>query len=340
MITFWQQEDRKVINRNEKELDTSLNTWVDVRSVTREDIRILEEEYHIEQEDILDILDQDELSRVEKEDNYTLIIMRLPVFIADNDISYFTLPVGIIIMEKKIITICWTDSEVLNDFSSNRIRSLSLNDFPAMVIRLLSRSDTVFLRYLKEINRRASTIQGELERSVKNNELLQLLNLQKSLEYFQTSLKGNQMLLEKLTRTKVLPLDEEDKDWLEDVNIDNRQALEMADTYSNILSGMTDTFASIISNNLNIVMKRLTSISLIMMVPTFIASFFGMNVPLPFENDGWMGVIIIGIICLLTATVTNFFLSDRRMSGESSSNRQKKKRTRHRINKTRKDQSK
>ncbi|NLZ95324.1 MAG: magnesium transporter CorA family protein, partial [Bacteroidales bacterium] len=110
MITFWQQENHTVINRSEKELDSSLNTWIDVRSVTREDIRILEEEYHIEQEDILDILDQDELSRVEREDNYTLIIMRLPVFIADNDISYFTLPVGIVIMKNIIITICWTDS--------------------------------------------------------------------------------------------------------------------------------------------------------------------------------------------------------------------------------------
>lgn len=324
MITFWQQEDHKVIKCTEETLDTSLNTWVDVRSVTREDIRILEEEYHIEKEDILDILDQDELSRIEKEDEYILIIMRLPIFIADNDISYFTIPVGIVVMDKKIITICWTDCTVLKDFSENRIKSLLLTDFSAMVIRLLSRSDTVFLRYLKEINRRSSTIQEELERSVKNNELLQLLNLQKSLEYFQTSLKSNQMLLEKLTRTRVLPLDEEDKDWLEDVNIDNRQALEMADTYSNILSGMTDTFASIISNNVNIVMKRLTSISLIMMVPTFIASFFGMNVPLPFSNNGWIGVVAIGVLCLVTAIVTNFFLSDRRMGGSDITSKSKR----------------
>jgi len=239
-------------------------------------------------------------------------------------------------MEKKIITVCWTDCEVLRDFSANRVKSLSLSDFPATVIRILSRSDTVFLRYLKEINRRASTIQQELERSVKNNELLQLLNLQKSLEYFETSLKGNQMLLEKLTRTRVLPLDEEDKDWLEDVNIDNHQAIEMADTYSNILSGMTDAFASIISNNLNIVMKRLTSISLIMMVPTFIASFFGMNVPLPFEHSRWSGVTIIGLLCLITAIVTNYLLSDRRM-GDSDSSSSKKKHKKIHIRKNRKD---
>jgi magnesium transporter len=336
MITFWQQENQKVIKLDKENLNTTINTWIDARSVTREDIRILEEDYQIEQEDILDILDQDELSRVEKKDNYILIIMRLPIFIANNDISYFTIPVGIIVMEKKIITVCWTDCEVLRDFSANRVKSLSLSDFPATVIRILSRSDTVFLRYLKEINRRASTIQQELERSVKNNELLQLLNLQKSLEYFETSLKGNQMLLEKLTRTRVLPLDEEDKDWLEDVNIDNHQAIEMADTYSNILSGMTDAFASIISNNLNIVMKRLTSISLIMMVPTFIASFFGMNVPLPFEHSRWSGVTIIGLLCLITAIVTNYLLSDRRMGGSDSSSSKKKHKKIH-IRKNRKD---
>jgi len=336
MITFWQQENGKVIKQDKENINSAINTWIDARSVTREDIRILEEEYQIEQEDILDILDQDELSRVEKKDNYILIIMRIPIFIADNDISYFTIPVGIIVMEKKLITICWTDCEVLRDFSTNRVKSLSLNDFPATVIRILSRSDTVFLRYLKEINRRASTIQQELERSVKNNELLQLLNLQKSLEYFETSLKGNQMLLEKLTRTRVLPLDEEDKDWLEDVNIDNHQAIEMADTYSNILSGMTDAFASIISNNLNIVMKRLTSISLIMMVPTFIASFFGMNVPLPFEHSNWTGVTIIGLLCLITAIVTNYLLSDRRMGGSDTFS-SKKKQKRFHLRKNRKD---
>ncbi len=310
MITYWEEKNGKLIQFDEATSSENKNQWVDVRSVTREDIRILEKTYNIEQEHILDILDQDELSRIEQADDYTLIIMRLPLYTPDHDISYITVPLGIILFEHTIITICWTDCEVLHDIAANRIRDLTLSDFPAFVIRILSRSDSMFLRYLKEINRRSSSIQSTLERSVKNNELMLLLNLGKSLEFITTSLTGNQLLLEKLTKTHIISLDKEDKDWLEDVEIDNRQALEMANTYRNILTSMMDTFASVISNNLNIVMKRLTVISLVMMVPTFIVSFFGMNVPLPFTSSGWMGVIIISIICVVAGLLALAVLTD------------------------------
>lgn len=297
MITFWQQENGKFIHKEQEELDTNSPLWVDARNVNREDMRILEEDFHIQQEHILDILDQDELSRIEKEDDYLLIIVRLPVFVPDADVSYFTIPLGIILYENMFITICWTDCEVLKDISSNRLKGLNLSDFPSLLTRILSRADTIFLRYLKEINRRSTTIQNELQLSIKNIELIQLSNLEKSLVYFTTSLKSNQLLLEKLTKTRYLTFDEDDRDWLEGVEIDNRQAIEMTDTYSDILSGMMDAFASVISNNLNIVMKKLTIISLILMIPTFIVSFFGMNVPLPFENNGWIGVIFVIFLC-------------------------------------------
>ncbi len=303
MITYWQQEDGRLVKKDSDEINPDMNIWIDARSVTREDIRILEEEFNVQQEHILDILDPDELSRIEKDDEYTLTIARIPVFVPSDDISYFTAPLGIIVYPHTIITICWTDCEVLKDMTANRMKGLSLADFPAFIVKILSRADTLFLRYLKEINRRSTTIQNELQQSVKNNELIQLLNLEKSLEYFTTSLKSNQLLLEKLTKTRLLTFDEDDRDWLEDVEIDNRQAIEMTDTYSNILAGMVDAFASVISNNLNIVMKKLTTISLIMMIPTFITSFFGMNVPLPFMHNGWIGVVIISIICLTTALV-------------------------------------
>ncbi len=309
MIRYWEEKNGKFVECAENDV-VKKSLWVDARSLNREDIRILEETYNIDQEHILDILDQDELSRIEQTDDYTLIILRLPLYKPDSEISYITVPLGIILFKNTIITICWTDCEVLHDLSANRIRDLTLNDFTAMVIRILSRSDTIFLRYLKEINRRSTAIQQTLERSVKNNELMLLLNLEKSLEFFTTSLKGNQMLLEKITKSHILKLDEEDKDWLEDVIIDNKQALEMANTYSNILTSMMDTFASVISNNLNIVMKRLTVISLVLMVPTFIVSFFGMNVPLPFANSGWIGVITIGSLCLVTTCIAILVLSD------------------------------
>ena len=297
MITYWQQENGRLLKREQEELDPQLNTWVDARSVTREDIRTLEEEYHIEQEHILDILDPDELSRIEREDDYILTIARIPVFVPSGDISYFTAPLGIVVYNRVIITICWTDCEMLKDIATNRMKGLNLADFPAFIVKILSRADTMFLRYLKEINRRSTSIQNELQQSVKNNELIQLLNLEKSLEFFTTSLKSNQLLLEKLRKTRILTFDSDDRDWLEDVEIDNRQAIEMTDTYSNILANMVDAFASVISNNLNIVMKKLTIISLILMIPTFIVSFFGMNVPLPFENNGWIGVIFVIFLC-------------------------------------------
>lgn len=308
MITYWQQEDGRLLKREPKELDPKLNTWIDARSVTREDIRILEEEHQVEQEHILDILDPDELSRIEREDTYILTIARVPVFTPSDDISYTTAPLGIIVYDHIIITICWTDCEMLRDISANRMKGLNLGDFPAFIVKILSRADTMFLRYLKEINRRSTTIQNELQQSVKNNELIQLLNLEKSLEFFTTSLKSNQLLLEKLRKTRLLTFDSDDRDWLEDVEIDNRQAMEMTDTYSNILAGMVDAFASVISNNLNIVMKKLTTISLILMVPTFITSFFGMNVPLPFAKSGWLGIVAISLICLATAILAGQLL--------------------------------
>ncbi len=311
MITFWQQENSKLSHYNPSDLDISKHTWIDARNVTREDIRVLEEEYHIEQEHILDILDQDELARIEKTDDYTLIIIRLPVFDSEADIRYYTIPLGIILYPDYIITICWTDCEVIKDIAANRLREIRLADFPAFIMCIMSRADTLFLRYLKEINRRAASIQSELQHAVKNRELIHLMNLQKSLVFFTTSLKSNKLLIDKISRTKILPLDEDDRDWLDDVEIDHRQAIEMADTYSDILDGIAETFDSVINNNLNQVMKRLTVISLILMVPTFITSFFGMNVPLPFANTGYLGAIILLLCCIATSVFAGFFLRDK-----------------------------
>jgi len=309
MINIWKQENRKMIEgeRSDKPV------WVDARNVTREDIRTLESDYGIDTEIIMDILDPDELSRIEQEAEYTLIIVRLPIFIATNEVSYFTIPLGILLFPDMILTICWADCELLNDLTNNRVRGLTLNDLPAFVIRILARADLIFLRYLKEINRRSNAIELELQVSVRNLELIQLLNLEKSLTYFTTSLKCNQLLFEKLMKTRLIKLDEEDRDWLEDVAIDNRQAIEMSDIYSNILSGMMDAFASVISNNLSIVMKRLTVINLVLMIPTMITSFFGMNVDVPMStwNGHWAIIVILGI-CATTSIIAMYLLSDRK----------------------------
>ncbi len=309
MITIWKQENRKLIEGTRE--DSPI--WVDARNVTREDIRVLETDYQIDTEIIMDILDQDELSRIDREDDYTLIIVRLPIFIAANEVSYFTIPLGILLYPNMILTICWADCEVLHDVTNNRVRGLTLQDLPAFVIRVLARADLIFLRYLKEINRRSNAIEFELQKSVKNLELIQLLNLEKSLVYFTTSLKGNQLLFEKIMKTKLIQLDEEDRDWLEDVATDNRQAIEMADIYSNILSGMMDAFASVISNNLSIVMKRLTVISLVLMIPTMITSLFGMNIPLPMtEWPGYAALAVVLGICSISSLVAMILLKDKK----------------------------
>lgn len=310
MIQYWQQNDGVLTRTAKDKIDTAKNTWVDARDVTRADITELEDDYKIEHDHMLDILDPDELSRIEDGDTYILTIERLPIYEPSSEIPYFTIPAGIIIKGKFIITICWTDCEVLKDFSSGRVKGLSLSDFPAFIIRILSRADITFLRYLKEINRRCIGIQKELQKSIENKEIIQLLNMEKSLEFFTTSLANNQLLLEKIRKTKLLSIDDEDQDWLDDVEIDNRQAIVMADTYSNILAGMIDAFASVISNNLNIVMRRLTVINLVIMVPTFITSFMGMNIKLPFMEDSWIGVIIISAVCIVSTAVATYILGD------------------------------
>jgi len=330
MITIWKQENRKMLEGER----TDSPIWVDARNVTREDIHTLESEYGIDTETIMDILDQDELSRIEREDAYTLIIVRLPIFISTNEVSYFTIPLGILLFPQMVVTICWADCEVLRDLTGNKVRGLSLNDLPAFVVRVLARADLIFLRYLKEINRRSNSIEVELQKSVRNYELVQLLNLEKSLTYFTTSLKCNQLLFEKLMKTKLIQLDEEDRDWLEDVAIDNRQAIEMSDIYSNILSGMMDAFASVISNNLSIVMKRLTVINLVLMIPTMITSFFGMNVKVPMSgwNGHWAIIVILGI-CLTGSFFAMFLLSDKpvkkaRAKADEAESKRRKKRNR------------
>lgn len=339
MITYWQEKNRKLVRMEKSELDPERNTWVDARCVTRDDIKELQETYNIDQEHLLDILDPDELSRLEKNDEtgYTLTILRLPVFSPSDDVSYFTAPLGIVTIGRTFITICWTDCEVLKDFAANRIKEISLRDFPAFTIRFMARADIMFLRYLKELNRRATTIQNEMLHAVENHELVQLLNIQKSLVFFTTSLKTNQMLLEKFRKTKIIKLDEDDQDWIDDVEIDNRQALEMADTYTNIMAQMNDASASLISNNLSIVMKRMTIISLVIAIPTFITSFFGMNVPLPFANNGWWGFFVILVMCCVSSFAGAILISkNSKYAGSSSGNRKKKNRTQYRAEKKQK----
>ncbi|WP_288585946.1 magnesium transporter CorA family protein [uncultured Treponema sp.] len=303
MITYWQQENGLFVKKDRDNLNLNERVWVDARNVTSKEISILEKTYNLDHDHVVDSLDPDELPRIEQGEGYVLTIMRLPVFLPNSEVRYHTAPMGAIIFQNTIITLCWTDCEVLKDLSANRIKDLNIADFPAFITRILSRADTMFLRYLKEINRSTNSIQQELQESIENNELIQLFNLEKSLMYFTSSLKSNQLLLEKIRKTKIIKFDEEDQDWLDDVEIDNRQAMEMANTYSQTITGTMDAFASVISNNMNVAMKQLTVFSIALMLISFITSFWGMNIRLPWsKSDSWTGFIVICIGCFVIAT--------------------------------------
>ena len=310
MITYWQQVNNQFVKTKKEAIIENQPLWIDARNVTRDETTELQSEYEIDNDHILDILDPDELSRLEDGEGYILTIVRVPIYDSAAETPYFTVPVGIIIKGNIIITICWTDSEVLKDFGTNRIKNVRLTDFPSFIVQIMNRANLNFLRYLKEINRRSTGIQTEMRLEIENKEIMQLLGLEKSLVYFTTSLKSNALLLEKMVTTRLIKFDEEDIDFVEGVRIDNKQAIEMADTYSNILFGVMDAYSSVISNNLNVVMKKLAIINLVMMAPTFITSFFGMNYPLPFQNmTGWWPITFASILCLISVLLCYWLLN-------------------------------
>lgn len=307
MITIRTQQDKSLLQTDK----IVRNCWVDARDVTKEDLEVLEKDFNISGELLADIMDTDEQARLEKEDAYTAIIVRLPVLDEAFEVSYFTVPLGIVLFSDKILTICQRNSEVLEDLATNRVRDLNLSNKSAFVLNLLGRAALVYLRALKNLNKRTTVIERELQKSVKNNELIQLLSMQKSLVYFTTSLKTNELLLEKLQKSPLIRFKDDEKDLLEDVLTENKQAIEMANIYSSILTGTMDAFASVISNNLNIVMKRLTIVSIVLMIPTLIVSFFGQNVPIPYQNSPHTYLFILGS-CLLASALGAILLRDRK----------------------------
>ena len=254
--------------------------WINVNQPSSIEIRRLSEEFGMPDDIIQDILDMDERSRVEFDDKWSLVIMRIPVENSNNGIPFQTIPLGIYMTDEFTITICIQNNEILpyEQPSPFREQYRQVTDVLNFILRLFLRSGNTYLKYLKQINQQTSSIEQDLEKSIKNRELNKLLKMEKCLVYFITSIKANEIVLAKLRSSRKIT-SEIHEDLLEDAMIVNKQALEMAQIYSDIQSGMMDAFASVISNNLNGVMKQLTLISIILMIPTLIASIFGMNVP-------------------------------------------------------------
>jgi len=258
---------------------------------------------------LLDSLDVDERSRFEVEDDCRLILINAPILNTseeENDAIYITVPIGIIISPEHVFTITTTDNPVLDKFIENKVRNFDPSDAMFFLILLLEQNVYRFLTCLKKLDLRRNLIERELYHASRNKELKQLLSIEKSLVYILNSLSANDLLMMKMKRVDFLSIrSEEDKmDLFEDIIIDNGQALEMANVYSNILSGTMDTYASIISNNMNVTIHRLTLVTIFLAVPTLIASFFGMNVPLPLSKSPFALPVII-----VFATSVSFLLS-------------------------------
>lgn len=227
------------------------------------------------------------------------------------DVPFTTLPIGIAITKDIIITICSSDMGEILELYDGKVKNLSTENRNRFILHLLHRSAFFYLKYLKEINKKTNEVETELQKATKNEELIKLLNIEKSLVFFTTSLKSNELMMERLQKIRAFELTDDDKDFLEGLIIDNKQAIEMANVYSNILSGMMDAFASVISNNLNIVMKFLTSVTIILMIPTLIASIYGMNIGLPFQHSSHVFFITIGISFALSSIGVMIFLKNR-----------------------------
>jgi magnesium transporter len=243
-------------------------------------------------------LDDEERPRMEIEDKQILTIIDIPNYDTESA-AYETMPMGIILTADHVITVCLKDTGILDDFSQNRFKPIATYKKTRFLFLLLYKNALLFLRYLREIERHTNSLEKELQKSMRNRELIRLMNVGKSLVYFSTSLRSNQAVLERLLRTRALKKFEEDEDLLEDVIIENKQAIEMAGIYTNILTGTMETSATIVSNNLNGVMKFLAAITIIMSLPTMVASFFGINVPVPFQTllypYGFMLVVTISV---------------------------------------------
>jgi magnesium transporter len=273
----------------------------------------LSEKLDIDIDYLTDPLDIDERTRFESDDSIKLIVINTPV-LNDNTTEertlYITVPIGIVLMPDYIITIASYENSVLQNFKDTKVKGFNPHDHSLFVLQMMEQNVIAYLRCLKDINVRRNVVEQEVYESSKNSDLRKLLNLEKSLVYFATELSAIGQMMIKMQRTDFLNIrnDEDKVDLMQDIIIDNSQAQEMATIYSNILASTMAALASMISNNLNEVMKRLTVITLVLMIPTLVASFFGMNVPLPFRSESPLAFwVLLGTSIFISSMLVFFF---------------------------------
>ena len=298
MITFY--ENKNGLFQTESREN---NSWVNVVCPTEEETKYLLNDLKIPEDFYNDIEDIDERPRIEVENGWFLIIMRIPIKSNDAKLPFNTTPLGLIFKDDVFVSLCFHQTDILSDFVHYTHRKkIEITNHFDLVLKLLLTSCIWYLKYLKQINQRIKLAEDNLEKSIQNEELQALLQIEKCMVFFITSLKGNDILFHRLRNLKSHK-DSFDLELLEDVEIELRQAEETTNIYSNILTGMMDAYASVISNNLNVIMKRLTSISIILMIPTLVASLYGMNVPNNLENNEY-GLLIVLLISIIVSIIS------------------------------------
>jgi magnesium transporter len=307
MIQYFKNIEHQTIAVDKAEA----GTWVNVLPpLKQEEFTELSETLEIPIDFLKDSLDIDERSRYEIDDNVKLVVIKTPTennSFNESDAFYITIPICIILTDNQIVTVNSFENEAIKKFL-NTFQNRSMDKKNMMVLKIFEKITTNFQDYLKEINLRRNTLEQKLYIANRNEELLQLMRIQKSLVYFITALRSNELLMMKMARTNFLQLNEDEKDFLDDLVVETSQALEMANTYTNILNSTLDAFASIISNNQNEVLKRLTTLTIFLSVPVLIASIYGMNVPIPYKDTPyafWVPVIISLIIVVFV--LSNYF---------------------------------
>lgn len=283
--------------------------WINIIAPSDEELILISKKTGVPLSFLKAPLDDEETSRIDIEDNCLLVIVDIPFTeMEDNSLTYDTYPLAIIHTEKQIITVCLKNSKILSDFVNGKVKSFFSFKKSRFILQILSKISNSYLVYLRQIDKKSLMIEKRLHKSMKNRELIQLHSLEKSLVYFSTSLKANEITLEKMLKLDIMQKYEEDQDVLEDVIIENKQAIEMTEIYSNILASTMDFFASVISNNLNIVMKVLASVTILMAIPTVIGGIFGMNfIRMPLINNEY-GFEITMIITLVLTFGTAYLL--------------------------------
>ncbi len=292
-------------------------SWINLVNPSENEIKKVCESVQIQEDFIRDALDFEEKARIdhEEDDDTTLFVVDVPITEngEEGEVIYSTLPLGMIVVRDDFfITVSLRKNKIIESFEKRKIKNFQTYKKTRFIFQILYLNSSFYLSYLKQINKETEVAEYILKNSMRNKELLKMLTLEKGLVYFTTSLKSNELVMEKTLRGKIIKLYEEDEEILEDAITENRQAIEMAQIYNNILNGTMDAYASIISNNMNGVMKTLTSITIILAVPTMISSFWGMNVNLPLQNNS-LGFIVMILISIILTLLVSWWLRRRNM---------------------------